>query len=158
MTRPTRPGQNRSLFSSRRPSEAAAGVGASPGCHDRGAGPGGPARRPAVCPSGRHAALHAASHPGESEPTRPSCSHQNRPLKPSSSLQPALVSIWHRRRGNRAFLRCLLLCALASFLFGWHVHEKAILLAVLPLRSDVTAGGGVRVHYEAESAGGMTLI
>ncbi|XP_027888087.1 dolichyl pyrophosphate Glc1Man9GlcNAc2 alpha-1,3-glucosyltransferase [Xiphophorus couchianus] len=49
------------------------------------------------------------------------------------AILPALVSIWCRRRGNRAFLRCLLLCALASFLFGWHVHEKAILLAVLPL-------------------------
>uniref|UniRef100_A0A9J7ZK47 Alpha-1,3-glucosyltransferase n=1 Tax=Cyprinus carpio carpio TaxID=630221 RepID=A0A9J7ZK47_CYPCA len=48
-------------------------------------------------------------------------------------LQPALFRIWHRPNGARGFLRCLVICALGSFMFGWHVHEKAILMAILPL-------------------------
>ncbi|KPP69266.1 putative dolichyl pyrophosphate Glc1Man9GlcNAc2 alpha-1,3-glucosyltransferase, partial [Scleropages formosus] len=49
------------------------------------------------------------------------------------SVSPALFSIWHRPCGARGFLRCCVICALGSFLFGWHVHEKAILMAILPL-------------------------
>lgn len=31
------------------------------------------------------------------------------------------------------FLGCLTLCGYASYLFGWHVHEKAILLVIFPM-------------------------
>ncbi|KAL7853883.1 hypothetical protein AOLI_G00207270 [Acnodon oligacanthus] len=49
------------------------------------------------------------------------------------SILPVLLSMWRRPNGARGFLRCIVICALGSFMFGWHVHEKAILMAVLPL-------------------------
>ena len=44
-----------------------------------------------------------------------------------------LVKLW-RVPTYKSFLTALTLCGYTSFMFGWHVHEKAVLLVLIPLR------------------------
>lgn len=44
---------------------------------------------------------------------------------------PALVVLW-RKPTFDVFLLALISCGFASFQLGWHVHEKAILLVMVP--------------------------
>jgi len=43
-----------------------------------------------------------------------------------------LVKLW-RSPTYKSFVTALTLCGYTSFMFGWHVHEKAILLVLVPL-------------------------
>ncbi|XP_065176857.1 probable dolichyl pyrophosphate Glc1Man9GlcNAc2 alpha-1,3-glucosyltransferase [Sycon ciliatum] len=49
------------------------------------------------------------------------------------TILPSMLHVWRRPVGPESFLRCLVLCAFSSFLFGWHVHEKAIILITIPM-------------------------
>lgn len=47
--------------------------------------------------------------------------------------QPALIKLWVSPSTALEFLKTLVLCAYSSFLFGWHVHEKAVMIIILPM-------------------------
>ena len=44
-----------------------------------------------------------------------------------------MVKLW-KTPTYKSFLTALTLCGYTSYMFGWHVHEKAILLVLVPLR------------------------
>lgn len=38
-----------------------------------------------------------------------------------------------RKKSDLIFIQCLILTTFSSFLFGWHVHEKAIIMIIVPM-------------------------
>jgi alpha-1,3-glucosyltransferase len=52
-----------------------------------------------------------------------------------SILQVWLYKLW-KNPSYKSFLTALTLSGWTSFLFGWHVHEKAVLLVLVPLRYE----------------------
>ncbi|KAL5273191.1 ALG8 family protein [Megaselia abdita] len=45
---------------------------------------------------------------------------------------PCVLKLW--KSGTKdSFLRAITICSMTSFMFGWHVHEKAILMTIIPL-------------------------
>ena len=61
-------------------------------------------------------------------------SYCSSPLLCRSFIQVFMAKLWMTPT-YKSFLTALTLCGYTSFMFGWHVHEKAILLVLVPLRS-----------------------
>ncbi|XP_066902455.1 dolichyl pyrophosphate Glc1Man9GlcNAc2 alpha-1,3-glucosyltransferase isoform X2 [Halyomorpha halys] len=48
------------------------------------------------------------------------------------SMMPCLWKLWVSPGNPLHFVRAVILCTSCSFLFGWHVHEKAVLMIIIP--------------------------
>lgn len=66
------------------------------------------------------------------------------------AIFPCCVKIFLTKQSSpKSFMKPLIICAASSFMFGWHVHEKAILMVLIPLQV---------LSYHEKSEAGMSLF
>ena len=74
------------------------------------------------------------------------------------AMLPALQRLW-RHPHPRLFLPTVAYCLMCSFMLGWHVHEKAILMVTLPLSMLCLDGlSASRLSFFLTAAGTFTLL
>ncbi|KAK9470946.1 glycosyl transferase [Dipodascopsis tothii] len=71
-------------------------------------------------------------------------------------LQALGMVLW--KPSYERFLGAVTLCAYASFLFGWHVHEKAIMLVLVPFTFLATKDRRFLVPFWALAAAGCVSL
>jgi alpha-1,3-glucosyltransferase len=69
------------------------------------------------------------------------------------ALLPGLVWCW--RASSKTFLYCIIYGALASFMLAYHVHEKAIMTAIIPLTMLVRESTETKLLYLRINALGL---
>lgn len=65
-------------------------------------------------------------------------------------LPCCLKMLYVKTDSPRSFMKPLIICAATSFMFGWHVHEKAILMVLIPLQ--------VLTYHNAAEAGSSLFV
>ena len=106
-------------------------------------------RRPA---HGTSAGSDAPRHAAALRPCNAGMQHVH-PSHWPMSLQPALYRLW-RHPDFTSLVKAVVGCAGASFMFGWHVHEKAVLLITLPYACALFhVRAGIFIARQADCAG-----
>nr|CCA20034.1 Probable dolichyl pyrophosphate Glc1Man9GlcNAc2 alpha1 putative [Albugo laibachii Nc14] len=74
------------------------------------------------------------------------------------AMTPALIKTW-RHAQPRIFLSAFAYCMLCAFLFGYHVHEKAILQVIVPLAlMSVDGAEEMRLYRIASIVANISLL
>ncbi|KAI8816632.1 glycosyl transferase [Fimicolochytrium jonesii] len=70
---------------------------------------------------------------------------------------PVLYALWKRPKKD-VFVDAVVMCGFGAYLFGWHVHEKAILIVLVPLSLTVTRSPAqARIFYILACTGYFSL-
>lgn len=73
------------------------------------------------------------------------------------SMVPPLWTLWYAPT-FKGFVRAVYMCGFGSFLFGWHVHEKAIMLVTIPLCLIATENAANAKRLLSVSAAGYAAL
>jgi alpha-1,3-glucosyltransferase len=74
------------------------------------------------------------------------------------SMIPSLVLLWRRPR-PATFTASIVYAAMCSFMLGWHVHEKAILLALIPASvACLDSAASARLYFFMSSVASVSIF